>query len=54
MEGDKAQCESWKDEVQNLLIFVSSTLAKEIQFFDMLQTPSLGGFVFGRLDRLRN
>jgi len=30
MESDKVQCETWKDEVQNLLIFVSSTLAKEI------------------------
>lgn len=30
LERDKAQCAAWKDEVQNLLIFVSNSQIKRV------------------------
>lgn len=29
LEGDRKQCDAWKDEVQNILIFVWSNLKSE-------------------------
>jgi len=32
-EEDKARCDAWKDEVQNLLIFVSVILIVNLKFY---------------------
>lgn len=43
-KNDKIQCEAWKDEVQNLLIFVRSFLAFRIVYL-YLNAMILGWFI---------